>query len=126
MSSRSAWWVTTGHYLHQIRPRLLNALKRAGDSLPRTLLISAVVRNIVIPLLRGTGIQPLVVRSGDLRAHLLQQLVNLGTQIRAVSGDLFAQVRRGNLLGHLVGCPVVILRDLPVALLVFDDVLCCA
>ena len=89
-------------------------------------LVAAVVGDGVVEQLGRSGIQFLVVFTGDLGGHLLEHLAGLSVQILAGDLKLFAHVRRGDALGEFAGGLVVIFRDLAMAVLMFDHMLGCA
>jgi hypothetical protein len=86
-------------------------------------IVAAVIGEVVVALLGRAGSELVVVFGGDLFTKLQEGIAEFGVQVGAADGDLPADVGRSNFGGDPVGDLIVVFGDLPVALLVFDDVL---
>src|SRR4030095_14992336 len=96
---------------------------RLGGGFFGVAVVAAVIGEVVVALLGAIGIQPVVVLGGDFFAYLKERVAKFVVQVGAADGYLAADVGRGDFGGELVSELVVMLGNLAVALLVFDDVL---
>lgn len=97
-----------------------------GDGVLDDGFVAAVVGDVVVEELGWGGIQFLVVVGGDIGGDLLEDFAGLGVEIGAGDFEALPEVLRGDLGGEFIGGLVVILGNLAVALLVFDEVIGCA